>query len=111
MALTFCDGPGCNRPTVRCVDITGEGTLRLCSAHQRQWTRNRRLEPIEKPLTPKQRALEAGLRLLECDSDDDAEFERLEKAFVSACKVFGKTELKRAPASNLVPAPAAVSAA
>lgn len=73
-----CQAPDCDRP--QC----GHGGL--CAAHLKRKQRGKAIDtPIAEPSTPKQRALEASIALVEC-SGDDAEYNRLERAWQLAVR-------------------------
>jgi hypothetical protein len=76
---SYCAAGECERPT-------REGRT-YCDAHEKRHQRGQSLSaPLAERLTPKERVLEAGRRWLESDAEDDAEYERNERAFLRAAR-------------------------
>lgn len=76
----YCEAPDCDRPAFR---------LGLCEAHCKRKQRGKPLaEPIAEQLSPKRRALEASIDLVEA-GDDDREYAKRERAWLAAVRGYG----------------------
>lgn len=84
-----CRGPGCERP------LAGHGGD-LCVPHLKQWQRAGKLTAIkERPPTLQARLLEAVIRWVETDAEDDEAYERRCRAVLVAATDLGLERAKR----------------
>jgi nucleotide-binding universal stress UspA family protein len=78
---SHCAVGDCERPT--------RGGRTLCEAHEKRKQRGQPLTAeISERLSPKQRLIEAALRLVDTDPEDDTAWEANERAVIRAARVF-----------------------
>lgn len=76
---SYCTVSDCERPT-------REGRSR-CEMHEKRYQRRQPLDaPVAERLNPKERLLEAAHRWVESDAENDAEFQRHERAVIRAAR-------------------------
>jgi DNA invertase Pin-like site-specific DNA recombinase len=82
----YCDAPGCDRPAAK----HGQGK---CWTHLKQLQRTGRVTEIAPKLSLRQRALEAGIAMLDADSNTD--YESKKRAFLAAIDALAKEKFAR----------------
>lgn len=88
MEQLYCVIAECEEPT--------DGHGDMCSFHTKRFTRGKRGTDLRAPkaekVSPLEKALNTVDHLYECDPNDDAEWDRRERAVKLACKVLGEEE-------------------
>jgi hypothetical protein len=98
-----CDYAGCGRAAAKRVSRV-DGDLALCAGHVKQLQRKGRLSPLAdtRELTPLERVIVNGSRLLEA-GDEDAEYSNALEAFKDACRAWMRANGWRPPDGAAAP--------